>query len=75
MSKAVLCPVCQGSGEIQETPPAERTSAIPITKVCHGCSGKGWVEVISQEEKYDNKDRIQTMPALPSYCPTGRATE
>lgn len=30
--KAVLCPVCNGSGKREE-------------KQCHGCLGKGWVEV------------------------------
>ena len=38
--KAVKCPVCEGSGKV---PPA-----IPVgteTVPCHGCGGKGWVEV------------------------------
>lgn len=30
--KACLCPVCNGSGKY-------------CGKLCHGCSGKGWVEV------------------------------
>jgi len=28
--KAVLCPVCQGTGKYLE-------------KTCHGCNGKGWI--------------------------------
>ncbi len=44
MAKAVLCPVCQGSGVV-----AERTdlgaTLIYNTKTCHGCYGRGWVEV------------------------------
>ena len=32
MSKADLCPVCEGSGEY-------------IGEKCHGCQGKGWVNV------------------------------
>jgi len=42
--KAVLCPVCNGSG----------TYHYPLSQVtnqiCHGCEGKGWVEV-GEEEK------------------------
>ena len=30
--KAVLCPVCNGAGKVKE-------------ETCHGCGGKGWVEV------------------------------
>ena len=45
MSKAVLCPVCQGAGAVKEYPSPTGTSASPATKVCHGCDGKGWVEV------------------------------
>lgn len=32
MAKAVLCPVCNGEGEFK-------------TRPCHGCDGKGWVQV------------------------------
>lgn len=38
MAKAVLCPVCSGSGKYE-------------SNVCHGCGGKGWVEV-SDEHGY-----------------------
>ena len=45
MSKAVMCPVCQGSGKYYIHPPP----GSPITEgsylPCHGCGGKGWVEV------------------------------
>ena len=33
MSKADLCPVCEGSGEYNG-------------KECHGCQGKGWVNIL-----------------------------
>ena len=37
--KAVICPVCSGTGKL---PDSTFTST---NKNCHGCSGKGWVEV------------------------------
>lgn len=50
MARAVVCPVCGGSGRVISpdfggtygllSPPTDTTDAI-----CHGCRGKGWVEV------------------------------
>ena len=42
--KAVRCPVCAGTGEYWENPPKE-SSALGHYRTCHGCNGKGWVEV------------------------------
>jgi len=43
--KAVLCPVCDGSGslwnDVDVPPPITGT----LQEWCHGCVGKGWVEV------------------------------
>ncbi|MFH1231242.1 MAG: hypothetical protein V1709_07065 [Planctomycetota bacterium] len=44
MSKAVLCPVCGGSGTIQPYDDGQ-SPAVPQPVICHGCGGKGWVEV------------------------------
>ena len=41
MSKAVKCPVCDGKGVVNGI---ADTGAMPTTE-CHGCFGKGWVEV------------------------------
>ncbi len=41
MSKAVKCPVCDGKGVVNSV---SDTGAMPTTE-CHGCFGKGWVEV------------------------------
>jgi len=35
MAKAQLCPVCQGEGKYKG-------------KKCHGCDGRGWVQVDEQ---------------------------
>jgi len=40
MAKAVLCPVCSGTGKIMDY-----STTAPVEKTCHGCGGKGWVEV------------------------------
>ena len=39
--KAVLCPVCNGTGVYQW--PDTKGAFCP--RDCHGCTGKGWVEV------------------------------
>lgn len=43
MAHAERCPVCGGSGKI--TDPDSLRTTYPVEKVCHGCWGKGWVEV------------------------------
>ena len=56
MSKAVKCPVCDGKGVVNGI---ADTGAMPTTK-CHGCFGKGWVEV-GGENKFD-KSRYWELP-------------
>lgn len=43
MSHAEKCPVCGGAGKLQ--PPGFVTTTIPQMTMCHGCWGRGWVEV------------------------------
>lgn len=44
MSQAVTCPICGGSGKY--TPPNDyQSTAAPMPQPCHGCDGKGWVDV------------------------------
>lgn len=50
MAHAEKCPICYGSGRIG----VERTSR----KDCHGCQGKGWIEV------------DDTIPVFPGPYPT-----
>ena len=43
MAKAVKCPVCEGTGKVA-------IYAGPTRDIdCHGCEGKGWVEVAEDE--------------------------
>lgn len=44
--KAVKCPVCEGDGEVEDMGGIGTTQ---IRKECHGCKGKGWVEVSETE--------------------------
>lgn len=43
--KAVKCPVCDGSGRT-----SKMFDSSTNTKECHGCNGKGWVEIGSDAE-------------------------
>lgn len=45
MAKAVLCPVCGGSGKFLLLLVPGSTSSVRQEVECHGCNGKGWVEV------------------------------
>lgn len=40
-TSAVKCPICFGAGWNKD--PHEQSTA--LTKLCHGCGGKGWVAV------------------------------
>ena len=43
--KAVLCPVCNGEGQVKDAEIMGAGITKITTKLCHGCGGKGWVEV------------------------------
>lgn len=59
MAQVVLCPVCKGSGKI--TPENDGCpTTVPQDKTCHGCGGKGWVEV-----KGAAKEAIMVKPDWP----------
>jgi len=45
MAHAERCPVCYGKGTIEET---YENSSAKSWKTCHGCFGRGWVEVSDQ---------------------------
>jgi len=43
--KAVICPVCNGKGTICDHEIGMPLYLHPTCPTCHGCNGKGWVEV------------------------------
>ena len=67
--RAVRCPVCEGSGTYTDYRDFGQTSnAAPATRVrvCHGCDGRGWVEVKASASEADPAqapalDAAQTM--------------
>ena len=62
MSHAERCPVCYGSGKY--TPPANpNSSAVPQPQICHGCGGKGWVEL----NDYTTPNPWVSPPYVPPY--------
>lgn len=46
MAHAEKCPICNGSGKI----PAFYNYDVNYVGDCHGCEGKGWVEVSDSEQ-------------------------
>jgi len=39
MAHSEICPVCQGKGKLEDK------QVTHGEKTCHGCNGRGWVEV------------------------------
>lgn len=65
MAHAEICPICLGEGKIR--PEGIWSEDCKIT--CHGCGGKGWVEV-------GNSDSIWTQNDLHTdYLPIPTAEE
>lgn len=62
MSQAVTCPVCYGTG-IYKSPSSEGT-AVWVAKTCHGCDGRGWVEV-GKDNPWP--DPVPSVPYWPWY--------
>lgn len=46
--KPAICPVCEGRGSVSDPTGYGSSCSGFYTKVCHGCGGKGWVEVGEQ---------------------------
>ena len=68
--KAVICPVCDACGEfVGEVDDEDTDTTVP----CHGCGGRGWVEV-SESNPYDLIQEIMAdvRARLAQFMPTGR---
>lgn len=48
MAHAERCPVCNGEGQIGDNMYGG-SGTITLKKTCHGCNGKGWIEVSDNE--------------------------
>ena len=60
MAEAVRCPVCDGAGEITKD---------GKLKKCHGCDGKGWVEVGNKSAPYPKPTTYKTNELTPPLRP------
>lgn len=59
---AEKCPICDGKGRtVIENTATTGGITIPPTEPCHGCNGKGWVEVSDEpQEPYVWKPETKT---------------
>ena len=62
MAHAEICPICHGRGKIKN--PASVTAPVEVT--CHGCGGRGWVEV-GDESAYNIIPYHPYFPPQPYY--------
>jgi hypothetical protein len=62
---AELCPVCLGTGHRERL----RVPSSEITKetICHGCGGRGWVEIEDSTPQYMP---YYPLPSTPYYYQT-----
>lgn len=64
--RAVKCPVCNGSGQVTTIiPDGTSLKQDGSTTTCHGCNGKGWVEIGGG----DSGSYVPCTPTWP-YTPT-----
>ena len=67
MAKAVQCPICNGAGKLKD-PGKNMDATYAPEKICHGCSGKGWVEV-SEEFSQKSPQYIPSINPWPFFGP------
>lgn len=72
MAHAELCPICKGSGYLT-TDYTPTTAGMTTAKPCHGCNGKGWIEVQDSQTVYPYwvyyPIYIEPYPSQPYYLP------
>lgn len=51
MAKAVKCPICDGTGQV---PSVDEVIFSDELDTCHGCEGRGWVEVAEADAVRNN---------------------
>jgi len=61
MAHAEKCPICEGSGRLPLPVEMGTTASRPYDKLCHGCDGKGWVEV-QDEDLFPEAHEERFMP-------------
>lgn len=60
-----ICPVCSGNGKILDEQQLSTSSTGCWTKKCHGCDGRGWIEV--GKIKRTSFDKWMQTPGQQSY--------
>ena len=74
MSRAVKCPVCNGTGRVKDN-----RGTLITEKICPGCHGTGWIEIEKHVEPvdifpkpfpqrpYSIPSRLKQYPRIPLY--------
>ncbi len=75
MAHAEICPVCKGTGSLMTSSPDifPGTTKNSSPKSCHGCNGKGWVEVSDGLNSFVPLPIPGAQPAFaidPTYVPS-----
>ena len=63
MAHAEKCPVCNGEGKL---PSDGSSTSSAIKTTCHGCKGKGWVEIADAPSEDNEVHFITNFSVKPS---------
>ncbi|MCP3685419.1 MAG: hypothetical protein GY861_22435 [bacterium] len=67
---AEVCPVCNGTGKVKDNTfrYSGSSTTVPTEYICHGCNGKGWVEVNDRQRYYhSNCECVDESPIVDGY--------
>ncbi len=56
MDKTEVCPICGGSGKIEDK--AYRITNGIYMKICHACGGSGYIRIKNKKLKQDKNDQV-----------------